>query len=227
MKIALIVPGGVDPSGTHRVIPAILALIERLASRHELHVYALRQVPEPAEWELFGARIHNIGLRHMRSRAVRAILREHRRARFDIVQSIFSERCGVIAVAAAKLAHIPCAVHVAGGEITAIPSIAYGGRLAWKGRVREALVLRLANAVTSASAPMISALEGLGIHATRVPLGIDLKAWPWRPPSMRPLDGPARLLHVASLNRVKQIGLKYRGATGVDEANRIAAVSER
>ena len=32
MRIALITPGGVDRSGTHRVIPCLLWLIERLAA---------------------------------------------------------------------------------------------------------------------------------------------------------------------------------------------------
>ena len=35
MRIALIIPDGVDPSGRERVIPALLSLIKRLARRHE------------------------------------------------------------------------------------------------------------------------------------------------------------------------------------------------
>ncbi|HEU4559853.1 MAG TPA: hypothetical protein VFS20_18520, partial [Longimicrobium sp.] len=61
MKVALVVPGGVDRSGTHRVIPVLLWLIERVARVHELHVFALRQEPRPATWELLGARVHNAG----------------------------------------------------------------------------------------------------------------------------------------------------------------------
>ena len=47
MKVALIVPGGVDRSGEVRVIPALLALIRRLAADHELHVFATHQEPTP------------------------------------------------------------------------------------------------------------------------------------------------------------------------------------
>ena len=61
MKIALVVPGGVDASGTDRVIPAFVWLIERLARRHVVHVFAMHQSPEPANWTLFGADVHNIG----------------------------------------------------------------------------------------------------------------------------------------------------------------------
>ena len=46
VKIALIVPGGVDRSGEVRVIPALLALIRRLAVTHELHVFATHQEPQ-------------------------------------------------------------------------------------------------------------------------------------------------------------------------------------
>ena len=47
VKIALIVPGGVDRSGEYRIIPALLALISRLARQHDVHVFALRQEPRP------------------------------------------------------------------------------------------------------------------------------------------------------------------------------------
>lgn len=43
MKLALVVPGGVDRSGEFRVIPVLLALVERLARAHDVHVFALRQ----------------------------------------------------------------------------------------------------------------------------------------------------------------------------------------
>ena len=194
MKIALIVPGGVDRSGTQRVIPALLGLITRLSARHELHVYALHQEQQPGEWRLCGARIHNIGVGYTRVRAVRAVCKEHRIAPFQIAHSIWSGSCGLIAVSAARLLGIPSLVHLAGGELIAIHSIAYGGRLTWKGRVREALVLRAATAVTAASAPMIEALAHLGITARRVPLGVDLDVWPLRSPVPRPTGVPARLL---------------------------------
>ena len=58
MKLALLMPGGVDRSGEHRVIHAFLWLLERLARRHEVHVFALNQEPEPAEWDLLGAHVH-------------------------------------------------------------------------------------------------------------------------------------------------------------------------
>jgi glycosyltransferase involved in cell wall biosynthesis len=202
VKIALVVPGGVDRSGERRVIPALLALVERLARSHEVHVFALRQDASDGEWPLAGASIHNIGDGFTRLRAVRAIRTEHRRAPFDRIQAIFSGSCSLVAVAAAKLLRVRSLVHIAGGELVSLPDIGYGGRRRWIGRLREALVLRAADRVTAASAPILASLRALGIAAHRVPLGVDLRAWPPLPPRRRS-SGPARLIHVASLNRVK------------------------
>jgi glycosyltransferase involved in cell wall biosynthesis len=203
VKIALVVPGGVDRSGEYRVIPALLALIVRLSLRHDVHVFALHQEVQPASWDLAGSRIHNIGAGNTRLRAIQAIRAEHRSSAFHAVQSIWSGSPGLIAVSAAKLLRIPSFVHVAGGELVALPEISYGGRLTWKGRMREAAVLRAATKVTAASTAMIEALGRLGVAAKRLPLGVDLNVWRPSEPVRRDLGRPARLIHTASLNRVK------------------------
>lgn len=202
VKLALVVPGGVDRSGELRIIPALLSLIGRLARVHEVHVFALRQEAAPGKWKLAGATIHNVGDGWTRFRAMAAICDEHRRAPFDLVHAIFSGSCGMVAVAAAKYLRLPSVVHIAGGELVALHQIDYGGRQKWKGRLREAVVLRAADAVTAASAPILDSLRALGVGAQRVPLGVDLRAW--SPLAPRERHGkPARLIHVASLNRVK------------------------
>jgi glycosyltransferase involved in cell wall biosynthesis len=203
VRIALVVPGGVDRSGEYRVIPALLALIGRLSLHDEVHVFALTQEVQAGDWILAGAHIHNIGLRHTRLRAVRAISKMHRSSPFDVVHAIWSGNCGLIAAAAGRLHSIPCLVHVAGGELVSIPDIGYGGVLTWRGRLREALVLRGVSTVTAASVPVIAMLSQLGVAAHRVPLGVDLQSWPPRAPAHRDQDKSARLIHVASLNRVK------------------------
>src|SRR5579883_1103662 len=150
MKLALVVPGGVDRSGEFRVIPALLALIERLSAHHELHVFALHQGPSPGAWDLLGARIHNIGRGATRLRGIRAILEEHRVSPFGLIQAFFSGACGLIAVSAARLLGIPSAVHVAGGEPVRLADIRFGGRLTWRGRLQERVVLAAADALTAA-----------------------------------------------------------------------------
>jgi glycosyltransferase involved in cell wall biosynthesis len=201
-KIALIVPGGVDRSGEYRVIPALLALLARLSSRHEVHVFCFSQEPHPGQWELLGARVHNAGGGN-RPRLCLAVLREHRRGAFDLIHSIWSGACSLVAVPLAMLLRLPSIVHVAGGELAAIPDIGYGGFLRARGRIRERLILRRATVVTAATPFMIGSIARLGVAARRVPLGVDLATWPALAPLPRDPREPARLLHVASLNRVK------------------------
>jgi glycosyltransferase involved in cell wall biosynthesis len=203
LRIALVVPGGLDRSGERRVIPALLALIERLCRSHEVHVFALRQEPLPDDWDLAGARVHNIGDRWTRVRAIRTICKTYRSGRPDVMHAIFSGSCGLVAVASALVLRVPSLVHIGGGELTAIPTIGYGGGLRWQGRLREALVLRLASAITAASAPVVASLARRRLPAQRVPLGVDLHAWPPCETRRRTPGEPARLIHVASLNRVK------------------------
>jgi glycosyltransferase involved in cell wall biosynthesis len=203
MRIALVVPGGVDRSLEYRVIPALLALIGRLAINNDVQVFALHQELEAGEWQAVGAHIRNIGSKRTVSRAVRSICAEHRAAPFDVVHSIWSGWGGLIAVACGKILRIPSLVHVTGGEPVSIGDIGYGGRLKWHGRLREAWNLHAASLVTATSTPIVEILSELGVTAQRVPLGVDLSAWPPRDPAPRDANGPAQLIHVASLNRVK------------------------
>lgn len=203
MHIALIVPGGVDRSGDHRVIPALIALIARLSVRHDVQVFALRQEVDPGEWELAGAHIHNIGSGSTVVRAVRTIRRLHRAKAFEVVHSIWSGWGGLVAVTVAKLLGIPSLIHVTGGELVSIPQIGYGGRRTWRGRMREAWTLRSTDLITVPSAPILDLVSDMGLRAQRVPLGVDLAAWPPRQPVRRDPARRARLIHVASLNSVK------------------------
>jgi len=196
----------VDRSGEYRVVPALLALIGRLSAHHDLEVFALNQEPRPGEWHLAGAHIHNVGGGHIALRAVsaiRAIRAAHRAARFDVLHAIWSGWGGLVVAASGRMLRIPSVVHIAGGELVALPEIGYGGALRWHGRLREAWTLRTVCAITAASAPIVERLSELGFQAQRVPLGVDLRAWPRREPVRRDMSRPARLIHVASLNRVK------------------------
>jgi len=205
MRLALVVPGGVDRSGEVRVIPALLALLTRLGRRHDVQVFALRQEPQPGQWALCGCTIHNlaVGTRWDLLRAVKSIVREHRRQPFDLVQTIWSGESGLVGVLAARWLGLPSFVHLAGGELADLKSIGFGGRQTWRGRCREALVLRGASALSAASAPMLDQLRDLRLSGHRIPLGVDLQAWPPLPPRQRQIGERLRLVHVASLNRVK------------------------
>ncbi len=98
---------------------------------------------------------------------------------------------------------IPSLIHIAGGELVSLPDIGFGGRQTWSARLRESWVLGRASCITAASAPIIQLLSELGLSARRIALGVDLRHWPPRDPVARSPGRPARLIHVASLNRVK------------------------
>ena len=203
MKIALIVPGGVDRSGEVRVIPALLALIRRVAAAHDLQVFATHQEPTPGSWSLEGARIINLGRPGTAWRALNGVWAEHRKAPFQVVQSIWAGGCGALAVALGTLLRVPSIVHVTGGELVALRDIGYGGALSLRGRLIQRAVIRGATQVTCTSASVCDLVARYGVRALRVPLGVDLERWPMRAPVRRPRGEQPRLLHIGSLNRVK------------------------
>ena len=198
MKIALIVPGGVDRSGEDRVIPAILSLVERLARRHEVRVYALAQEPSPGIWPLLGATVENLALTSRRAwpgavfRFVRSL---HAHGPFDLIHAIWGDTPGFLASVAGKLLRVPVLVHFGGGELARIPEIGYGSQLALKDRFQVAFTRKHATLLTAASRSLAGPLG-----AEAVPLGVDTS---WRREIRIRSSPPWKLLHVASLNPVK------------------------
>src|SRR5262245_3570225 len=61
MKIGFVIPGGVDRSARDRIVPVFLWLIERLARRHDLHVFVLDYHDTPQDYPLLGATVHDLG----------------------------------------------------------------------------------------------------------------------------------------------------------------------
>jgi glycosyltransferase involved in cell wall biosynthesis len=208
VKIGLVVPGGVDRSGRERVIPALLWLVERLAARHEVVVFALGHEAEPGEWPLLGARVVDLG--RARRRALPGVgvlarvaqlsraLRRH--GPFDVVHAFWASPCGFLANAAAPR-RTPVIVSLAGGELASIPEIGYGCALVPRERWKVRFALRRAGAVTAASVPMLRAAAAAGFEAELIPLGVG--AGGFLPRSPRAAGESVRLLHVGSLNRVK------------------------
>lgn len=203
MKIALVVPGGVDRSGVRRVIPCLLWLIERLARDHELHVFALLQDPEPSRYPLLGATVHNIGARPRRLRTVAAILREHARAPFDVLHAVWGVHPGVVAAAASRIMGTPLVLHLTGGDLASIPEIGYGALRSRRGRSWLRFAAGRARHVTTPSQTMRDAARALGLEPEKLPLGVALDRWPPRAPRPRDPGAPGRLLFVGTLNRVK------------------------
>ncbi len=61
MKIAIVVPGGLHPSGQEQVVPSWLALFERLARSHDIHAFALKHLEQPQSYSLRGFTVHDLG----------------------------------------------------------------------------------------------------------------------------------------------------------------------
>src|SRR5215831_13973379 len=129
MKIGLVVPGGVDPSGRDRVVPVLLWLIERHARRHDVHVFVLDYFSEPCTYQLAGATVHDlgrvtgpIGLRRFRiARRLAAALITH--GPFDILHAYWGMPAGVVTTDVARRLGVPAIVTLTGGELVAIDDI--------------------------------------------------------------------------------------------------------
>jgi glycosyltransferase involved in cell wall biosynthesis len=130
------------------------------------------------------------------------LLRLHRSSPFDVFHAIWASGPGAVACAAAKICRRPVVVHVAGGELVWQPDIAFGHRRPWSRAVARSVV-RHADRVTAASAHILELARAAGAAPLRVTLGVDTRRWTPSPPRPRPLNRPARLVHVGSLTPVK------------------------
>jgi glycosyltransferase involved in cell wall biosynthesis len=204
VRIALITPGGVDRTGSHRVIPCMLWLIERLTrAGHDVQVIALQQESRPGQWRLHDADVHNIGSRPRSLRGVAKLLALHREKPFDVVHAFWARIPGLVGSGGRMLADIPMVLTLPGGDVVRLPEIRYGGHLTAISRAVTALSLRAASFVTVPSETMRAYARSVGVDALRVPLGVALDRWPAAPPRRRDPARPIRLLQIASLNRVK------------------------
>lgn len=207
MRLALVVPGGVDRTGRERVIPALLWLIERLARRHTLHVFALSQEPEPSDYPLLGAQVHNLGMPSRSSWPGQALTLTWRRlvsslethGPFDLLHAFWANNPGFLAALAARRLRRPLVLSLGGGELVAFPDIGYGSQLLLRERLKVSWSLKNASRVTVASGPMEELARRHGVTPEMVPLGVG-GAFFFESRSGGP---PHRLLHVGSLNRVK------------------------
>src|SRR5690606_13778934 len=129
-----------DRGGTHRVIPFLLWFIERIAREVELHVFALKQEPEPATWPLLGATVHNVGARPRGLRLLAAVAAEHRRGRFDVLHAVWATP-GAAAAVLGRALGVPVVTHLIGGDLSAFPRQRFGLRSTLAGRVQLRVAL--------------------------------------------------------------------------------------
>lgn len=208
-RIALVVPGGVDRSGEERVIPVLLWLIEELAQRHEVHVVALHQYPEPCTYPLLGATVHNLGVPQTGGGlpgwglaslvgAMQRLARET--GPWDVLHGFWAGTTGWLAAVVGRTLRVPALVSLGGGEMVALPEIGYGAQRGWRSRWQVTQALRLTQRITVATEFMRGQVEARGFRAEVVPLGVAGRCFGT---STAPDGPPWRLLQVASLNPVK------------------------
>ena len=209
MRIGLVVTGGVDRSGRERVVPSLLWLVERLASRHDVHVFALHHYREPCTYPLLGATVHDVGrvdgppgLRLLRlgRRLAAAVGATALDRRFDLLHAYWGMPAGVVATSVGRRLALPVVLTLDSGELVALDDIEYGLQRRWADRRAIARAIRRAARLTVSTAHMARQVPPGVEPVDIVPMGVDARAFP---ASRRAPGPPWRLLRVASLNRVK------------------------
>ena len=203
MKIGIVVPGGFDREPEWGRLEYVRWVVERVAARNEVHVFSIRGARRPATYPLHGATVHHAGAWPRKVRTFTSVLAAHAKGRFDLLHAFWVRPPGAIAVTAGALIRRPVLIHVTGGELVSVPDVSYGGLQTPGSRSAVRRALAGASRITVASRPNLAALEALGFSGERVPLGVDVRAWPPRPPRQRARGAPARLVHAANLSPFK------------------------
>jgi glycosyltransferase involved in cell wall biosynthesis len=201
MRIALVATGGFDASGRQHVIPTLLALVERLACRHNVFVYVLRYLDQPATYPLAGATVRDLGrptgTRQQYDRLLSALNHD---GPFDVLHAYWGLPAGLVTAFAGRRLQVPTVVTCDSGEFVALPDIGYGSQVRARQRLAMRLTTRLATEVTVCTQFQARLAAAHGCSTRTIPLGIDGALFVPAPRSEGP---PWRLLHVASLNPVK------------------------
>jgi glycosyltransferase involved in cell wall biosynthesis len=201
MRIALVVTGGFDASGRQHVIPTLLALVERLARRHDVFIYVLRYLEHPATYPLVGATVRDLGrpagTRQQYDRLLTALRHD---GPFDVLHAYWGLPAGLVTAFAGRRLNVPTVVTCDSGEFVALPDIAYGSQVRARQRLAMRLTTRLATVVTVCTQFQAGLAAAHGCSPRTIPLGIDGALFV---PAVRSEGPPWRLLHVASLNPVK------------------------
>jgi glycosyltransferase involved in cell wall biosynthesis len=209
MRVGLTVPG-FSADADDWCIPALRHLARALARTDDVRVIALRYPYRPARYAVEGASVIAVGGADARRGAAFGVWRttlgllisEHRRQKFDVLHAFWATESGFLTAVAGRLLRVPTLVSLAGGELVALPTIAYGDQRIALERLKIRTSLRLASAVSAGSRYLLGLAQR---HVPRgrlhlAPLGVDLDLF--NPGPHRP-QNPRTLLHVATLTPVK------------------------
>ena len=201
MRIAFVAAGGFDESGRDRVTPALLWLIERLTRSHDVSVYVLQYHDRPRRYELCGATVHDLGRPRGLWRQYAALVRALRQEpAVDVLHGYMALPAGFAAASAGRRLGIRSVVTFDSGEFASLPDIDYGLQRRSRQRLAVAATARLADRVTVCSLYQQRLARDHGVAAELLPIGVDTGLFV---PASRAEGPPWQLVHVASLNTVK------------------------
>ena len=229
MKIALVVPGGVDRSGRERVVPVLLYLIEQLSRRHVVHVFVLDYHDQPCTYPLLGAVIHDLGrvhgppgFRRVRlAHRLAAALRRH--GPFDVMHAYWGMPSGAVAVAVGRRLKLPTVVTLSSGELVGINDIAYGLQRRIVDRVAVARMIRRASAISTPTAYMGRLLASYRVQAEIIPMGVETGRFR---SGSRAEGPPWRLIRVGTLNAVKDYPTLLRAMAALPDTVTLDVIGE-
>lgn len=207
MKIAIVVTGGLHPSGREQVVPSLLAVFSELAKQHDIHAFALRHLPAPQSYQLNGFAVHDLGRPSAplgltpwaQARALRSAMTAH--GPFDIVHGFWADPAGALAARMGREFGVPSIATFDSGEFESIPEIDYGSQRTVRGRraVREALSATRIHVCTNFMARKAAAY---GTTPVVIPL-TSVVANSYAPSHRAMREASLRIVQVASLSRVK------------------------
>jgi glycosyltransferase involved in cell wall biosynthesis len=209
MKIAMVVPGGLHPSGEKEVVPSWLALFDQLSARHDIHAFVLKHLPQPQTYRLLGFTVHDLGrpsaplgfTRRAQERSLMEALRES--GPFDLIHGFLADPAGQLAARAGRRLGIPSVVTCDSGEFVSLPAIDYGSQRTIRGRNAVEEACTQATRVHVCTTFMASLAERRGIKSIVIPLTSITLEEANITSSRRDEGAPFHLVQVASLSRVK------------------------
>ncbi|MCO4761523.1 MAG: glycosyltransferase family 4 protein [Myxococcales bacterium] len=219
LRVCLVVPG-FSTDTADNCIPALRAWATALGGRHDVTVVSLRFPHSDTPYTLGplrviplgGADISGAGRLSLLARAVATVVRA---GPFDVVQGLWADEPGMVAVLAGRALGARTIVSLMGGELARLPAVPYGGRLEGLGPWLVQSALRHADHVTVGSPWLADRVpERWRAKTTQMPLPLPDRVIQSQSQRPKPQgdDAPLRVGLVASLLPVKAPGLLLSAA---------------
>ena len=116
MRVAVVMTGGLHPSGREQIIPSHLRVFSNMARHHTVHAFILRHLPAAATYDLDGIVVHDLwspsaplGLGRLAMwRALRPALVAS--GPFDVLHAMWPDPAGLLAGVEGRRLGIPSIV---------------------------------------------------------------------------------------------------------------------